>query len=92
MCEFLLSQIAFLGHVVSSDGFKVDHKKIEAVRIWPRPLTPINIRCLLGLVGYYRSFVQDFSSILSLLTMLTQKKVIFMRTDDCEKSFQILKD
>ncbi|WMV08791.1 hypothetical protein MTR67_002176 [Solanum verrucosum] len=66
--------------------------KTEAVKSWPRPLTPSDIRSFLGLSGYYRKFVEVFSSIASPLTDLTQKKVKFIWFEACEKSFQELKD
>ena len=77
--------------MVSSEGIKVDPKKTEAVKNWPRPLSPSDIKSFLGLAGYYRRFVEGFSSIASPMTRLTQKKVKFAWTDACEKSFQILK-
>ncbi|XP_069154406.1 uncharacterized protein [Solanum lycopersicum] len=90
-CEFWLSSIAFLGHVVSKEGIMVDPKKIEAVRDWVRPASVTEIRSFLGLAGYYRRFVEGFSSIASPLTRLTQKKVTFQWSDECEVSFQKLK-
>ncbi|KAH0670582.1 hypothetical protein KY290_025996 [Solanum tuberosum] len=47
--------VAFLGHIVSSDGIRVDTQKIEAVQSWPRPISPTDIRSFLGMAGYYRS-------------------------------------
>src|SRR5688572_23431403 len=91
-CEFWLREVAFLGHVVSGDGIKVDPKKTEAVKNWPRPLSSSDIRSFLGLAGYYRRFVEGFASISSPLTKLTQKKEKFQWSLDCEKSFQELKD
>ena len=76
-CEFWLDQVAFLGHVVSKDGIQVDPKKIEAIIDWPRPTTVTEVRSFLGLVGYYRRFVKDFSKIVAPLTRLTQKNVKF---------------
>ena len=86
-CEFWLEQVAFLGHVISKDGIQVDPKKIEAVADWPRPTTVTEIRSFLGLAGYYRRFVKDFSKIAVPLTRLTQKNVKFVWTDKCEEHF-----
>ena len=90
--EFWLDQVAFLGHVVSGEGIQVDPKKIEAVIDWPRPTTVTEVRSFLGLAGYYRRFVKDFSKIAAPLTKLTQKNVKFVWTDRCEEHFQLLKD
>ncbi|XP_070008096.1 uncharacterized mitochondrial protein AtMg00860-like [Nicotiana sylvestris] len=89
-CEFWLNLVAFLGHVVSSDGIKVDPKKIKAVHSWPRPTTTIEIMSLLGLTGYYGHFVEGFSSIAASLTKLTQKGAQFIWSDGCNVSFQKL--
>ena len=91
-CEFWLRSVAFLGHVISGEGIMVDPKKTEAVKNWPRPLTSSDIRSFLGLAGYYRRFVEGFSSISSPLTKLTQKREKLQWSPDCEKSFQELKD
>ncbi|XP_019250968.1 PREDICTED: uncharacterized protein LOC109229874 [Nicotiana attenuata] len=90
-CEFWLKSVAFLGHVISGEGVKVDIQKIEAVKNWPRPTSLSDIRSFLGLAGYYRRFVDGFSSISSPLTRLTQKKVKFQWSDACVKSFEELK-
>ncbi|XP_070032736.1 uncharacterized protein [Nicotiana tomentosiformis] len=63
----------FLGHFISDEGIRVDTQKIEAVKTWPSPTTPTKVRSFLGLVGYYRRFVEGFSSLSALLTKLTQK-------------------
>ncbi|KAJ4717010.1 Retrotransposon protein, putative, Ty3-gypsy subclass [Melia azedarach] len=90
-CEFWLHRIAFLGHVVSSEGISVDPSKIEAVVDWPRPTNIGEVRSFLGLAGYYRRFVEGFSRIATPLTQLTRKNVKFQWSDECEKSFQELK-
>ena len=69
----------------------VDPKKVEAVMHWPRPTNVTKIRSFLGLVGYYRKFIQDFSRIAAPLTQLTKKQKQFMWDDTCEQSFQKLK-
>ena len=60
-CEFWLDSVAFLGHVVSSEGIQVDPKKIEAVPNCPRPSSATEIRSFIGLAGYYRRFMEGFS-------------------------------
>ncbi|KAI3685880.1 hypothetical protein L6452_35141 [Arctium lappa] len=89
-CEFWLKEVQFLGHIVSKDGVKVDPAKIEAMMSWKPPKSPSEIRSFLGLAGYYRRFIQDFSKIASSLTMLTKKNVKFVWTEDQEKAFRTL--
>ncbi|XP_070015953.1 uncharacterized protein [Nicotiana sylvestris] len=83
--------IDFCIDLATGEGIKVDPKKIEAVQSWSRPTSMTEIRSFLGLAGYYRRFVQGFSSIASPLTRLTQKGDPFRWSDDCEESFQKLK-
>uniref|UniRef100_A0A2C9W6D4 RNA-directed DNA polymerase n=1 Tax=Manihot esculenta TaxID=3983 RepID=A0A2C9W6D4_MANES len=90
-CEFWLRSIAFLGHVVSAEGIEVDPKKIEAVTKWPRPTSVTEIKSFLGLAGYYRRFVQNFSKIAAPMTKLTKKNQRFEWSDQCEESFEELK-
>ena len=86
-CVFWWQSVAFLGHIVSSEGIRVDSRKIEAMKQCSRPTYATDIRIFLGLAGYYRRFVEGFSSIASPLTRVTQKMVKFEWSDDCEKSF-----
>jgi hypothetical protein len=70
-CEFWLEQVSFLGHVVNGSGISADPEKVKAAR----PKTVSEIKSFLGMAGYYRRFVEDFSKIASPLTRLTQKGV-----------------
>ncbi|GKA05664.1 putative reverse transcriptase domain-containing protein [Tanacetum coccineum] len=72
-CDFLISIVQFLGHIIDSQGIHVDPAKIEAVKNWASPTTPIEVRQFLGLTGYYQRFIKDFSKIAKSLTKLTQK-------------------
>ncbi|KAL0552128.1 hypothetical protein IC582_011225 [Cucumis melo] len=90
-CEFWLKQVSFLGHVVSKAGVSVDPAKIEAVTGWTRPSTVSEVRSFLGLAGYYRRFVENFSRIATPLTQLTRKGAPFVWSKACEDSFQNLK-
>ena len=81
----------FLGHVTSKDGIMVDPNKIKAVVNWDRPTNVSEVRSFLGLIGYYKRFVEGFSCIAAPLTQLTRKNVKFKWKEECEKSFQELK-
>jgi hypothetical protein len=90
-CEFWLSEVKFLGHVIYQGGVAVDQSKVEAVQNWTRPKNVSKIRSFLGLVGYYRRFIMKFSQIALPLTRLTRKDVPFVWDEECEKSFRTLK-
>lgn len=90
-CEFWLDSAMFLGHVITKKVIPVDPQKIEAVVNWLRPTNVTKVCNFLGLTGYYRRFVKDFSKIALPLTQLTQKGVSFEWTEPQEQAFQELK-
>ena len=89
-CKFWLTKVSFLGHVVSASGMSVDPEKVEAVMSWERPKSVFEILNFLGLAGYYRRFIKDFSRLAVPMTRLTRKEVKFDWSDLCEKEFQTL--
>uniref|UniRef100_A0A251VPE0 RNA-directed DNA polymerase n=1 Tax=Helianthus annuus TaxID=4232 RepID=A0A251VPE0_HELAN len=91
-CDFWLREVHFLGHVVNKDGIHIDPSKVDSIRNWPAPRTPTEIRQFLGLAGYYRRFIKDFSKIAQPLTLLTQKGVTYRWGNMQETAFQYLKD
>ncbi|GJR43027.1 putative reverse transcriptase domain-containing protein [Tanacetum coccineum] len=70
-----LPEVQFLGHVINGDGIHVDPSKIKAVKNWEAPRTPSEVCLFLGLAGYYRRFIENFSKIAKPLTILTQKNL-----------------
>ncbi|GJR49483.1 putative reverse transcriptase domain-containing protein [Tanacetum coccineum] len=72
-------------------GIHVDPAKIESIKDWASPKTPMEIRQFLSLVGYYRRFIEGFSKIAKPMTKLTQKKVTFEWGDKQETAFQLIK-
>ena len=76
---------------MSASGVSVDPEKVEAVMSWERPKSVFEIRSFLGLTGYYRRFIEDFSRLAAPMTRLTRNGVKFEWDDLCEKAFQELK-
>nr|GFB19320.1 putative reverse transcriptase domain-containing protein [Tanacetum cinerariifolium] len=70
-CDLWISVVQFLGHIIDNQGLHVDPAKIEAIKNWTSPTTPTEICQFLGLTGYYRRFIKDFSKIAKSLTELT---------------------
>ena len=86
-CKFWLTEVRFLGHVVSALGMSVDPEKVEAMMGWERLKSVLEIHNFLGLAGYYRRFIEDFSRLATPMTRLTQKEIKFEWNDLCEKAF-----
>ena len=86
-CEFWLIDVRFLRHVVSVSGVSVDPEKVEVVMSWERPKSVLEIRSFLGLAGYYRRFIKDFSRLAAPMMRLTRKEVKFDWDDRCEEAF-----
>ncbi|GJY39451.1 putative reverse transcriptase domain-containing protein [Tanacetum coccineum] len=70
-CEFWIPKVQFLGHVIDSQGIHVDPTKIESIKDWASPKSPMEIHQFLGLAGYYRRFIEGFSKITKPMTKLT---------------------
>ncbi|GJR22033.1 hypothetical protein Tco_0970560 [Tanacetum coccineum] len=90
-CDFWLDSVQFHGHMIDSSGVHIDPAKIEAIKNWAAPTTPTEVRQFLGLAGYYRRFIKEFSLISKPLTKLTQKNKPYVWGDDEEEAFQTLK-
>jgi hypothetical protein len=91
-CVFCTDRVSFLGYVVTPQGIEVDQAKVEAIQGWPVPKTITQVRSFLGLAGFYRRFVKDFSTIAVPLTVLTKKGVPFSWGTTQENAFTMLKD
>jgi hypothetical protein len=90
-CEFWLTEVAFLGHVISAGGVSVDPGKVKDVLNWMPPATISEIQSFLGLAGYYRRFIKDFSKIAKPMMKLLEKNKAFEWTKECQDSFEELK-
>nr|GEZ69533.1 putative reverse transcriptase domain-containing protein [Tanacetum cinerariifolium] len=92
MLEICLTATSFLGHVVNRDGIHMDPSKVESVKNWKTPESSTEIRSFLGLVGYYRRFIENLSKIAKPLTLLTQKNKTYVWGDKQDESFRIMKE
>jgi hypothetical protein len=90
-CEFWMDKVAFLGHMLSAEGIAVDPSKVEPVTKWEQPLNMTDVRSFLGMAGYYRRFIENFSKIAKPMTELLKNNTKFEWSEACEKSFQELK-
>jgi hypothetical protein len=82
-CEFWITEVAFLGHIISAGGVSVELSKMKEIINWMPPTSVSEIRSFLGLVGYYRCFIKDFSKIAKLIMRLLEKSKDFNWTLEC---------
>nr|GEW58969.1 putative reverse transcriptase domain-containing protein [Tanacetum cinerariifolium] len=90
-CEFWILKVQFLGHVIDSRGIHVDPVKIKSIKDMESLKKPTKICHFLGLVGYYRRFIEGFSKISKSMTKLTQKEIKFDWGEKEENAFQLIK-
>jgi hypothetical protein len=90
-CEFWLTEVAFLGHVISAGGILVHPSKVKDVLNWMPPTNASEIHSFLGLAGFYRRFIKDFSKIAKPMKRLLEKNKDFDWTEGCQVSFEELK-
>lgn len=91
-CEFLRREVGYLGHIISDQGVKPDPSKLTAVKEFPQPRNAKNIKQFLGLAGYYRRFISEFSKIARPLTDMLKKDKAFSWGSEQEKAFATLRD
>lgn len=89
-CEFLRQEICYLGHVISENGVKPNPEKLKVLKEYVPPKSPKQIKQFLGLVGYYRRFIPNFSKISQNLTKLLRKDVKFEWGTNQQNAFEEL--
>jgi len=91
-CKLMQTEISFLGHIVSKDGISTDPSKIQLIKDWPVPRNIKELRGYLGLTGYYRKFIHNYSQIVTPLNQLLKKNRPFEWDEQCQASFDDLKE
>ena len=89
-CTFGKEEVEYLGHIISKEGVKFDPSKIKEINKWPKPDNISKLIGFLGLIGYYRRYVKNYSHKTAPLTDLLNKNS-FICNDEDEKCFQVLK-
>ena len=87
-CEFARATVTYLGRVVGQGQVRPVEAKVQAVQQFPVPTTKKELMRFLGLIGYYRSFCRNFSTVVAPLTNLLKSKVQFDWTPVCQEAFQ----
>jgi hypothetical protein len=90
-CAFWLEEIQFLGHVLSAKGIAVDPSKVKDILEWNSPTKVHQVWSFLGLAGYYRRFIPDFSKIVKPITGLLKNDTKFDWSSKCNEAFEQLK-
>ncbi|KRZ86344.1 Retrovirus-related Pol polyprotein from transposon 17.6 [Trichinella sp. T8] len=89
-CHLMRKTVRFLGHVLSENGISTDEEKIRAVKEWPTPCCPSEVRQFLGLASYYRRFIKNFSMVSTPLNAFLRKGSHWKWTADCQTAFDQL--
>jgi hypothetical protein len=89
-CEFGMTKMLYLGHVIGKNGVQVHQEKIRAIIEWPTPRNVTKLKSFLGLCTYYRKFVKGFSQLTAPLTNLT-KKGAFIWIEEAQETFEKMK-
>ena len=90
-CHFS-KDIQYLGHILSTKGIWALPSKAQAIQKMHPPTTPKQVRAFLGLVGYYRKFIKNFTKLAKPLTILTMQQVKVEWTPEHQVAFMKLKD
>ena len=87
-----MKEVEFLGVIIEPEGIKMEKEKVKGVLEWPTPKCVKDIQKFLGLVNYYRQFIENFASIVRPLHNLVKKDKKWDWTVKQEKAFRELKE
>ena len=90
-CAFHVTQVPYLGLIITTEGVKMDPAKIDAIVNWPRLVNVKDVQSFLGFANFYRRFIYGYSKLAAPLTNLTRKDVRFEWTSECQVAFETLK-
>ena len=91
-CEFHVTEISYLGLIISTEGIRMDPKKVEAVQNWETPTCVKDVQAFIGFANFYRRFIRAFSDIVRPMINAIKKDKAFRWSIECQKSFESLKE
>ncbi|GJP58278.1 hypothetical protein CLOP_g22985 [Closterium sp. NIES-67] len=91
-CEFLKQELEFLGHVISTEGIRIDPKKLWAIQEWKPPTNLQQLQSFLGFVNYVRRFIPNMAGLTGPLTDLLQKGTFYEWEEKQQAAFEALKN
>ena len=91
-CHFFTKEIQYLGHILNTKGIQPLPLKTQAIQNMHPPKTPKHVHAFLGLVGYYRKFIKNFTKVAKPLTLLAGQQVKFNWTPTHHEAFLELKE
>lgn len=91
-CQFLKTELLYLGHTVTKDGILPDPNKITVIKNYPVPKNSDDVRRFVAFSNYYRKFIKNFAELTLPLNNLCRKNEPFVWSVECEQSFQLLKE
>ena len=91
-CQLLQTSVSFLGHTISAEGVLPNPDNLAKIKQWPIPTNTTQVRQILGLGSYYRRFIKGYSDLVRPLTLLTHKDTPFVWSEECQQTFEILKE
>lgn len=91
-CNFFKDEVVFLGHKCTANGILPDDSKIEVIRKFPRPTCKVSAKAFTATANYFRRFIEDFAELSIPLNKLQRNNVLFHWSDECERSFQLIKE
>lgn len=90
-CEFFRTEVTYLGHKCTDKGIFPDDSKIDTVKNYPVPSNKDEVKRFVAFMNYYRRFIPNFAGLARPLNSLTRRKSLFLWTQECQDSFNELK-
>ena len=91
-CQFMKEEVTFIGHGVQKTGILPEMSNVKEVIAFPRPSNSKEVKSFLGVAAYFRKFIRHFSDTSACLYNLLKKGVTYNWSENCETSFQLIKE